>query len=708
MNIIQTQNNLKDMSDQVLQKELLQPSGAAPGFLVLSELNRRKQMRSAYDAQKQQPQKSMAEEFSQGLGSADVGSYPDAVRQTMSSAPPPTQVPESPNPMQGAPMGQSSPMGDQPQAFADGGAVEMASKATMANPEKEDGPAYWTDFLTGNRKDALGLGMMAGPLMAPITNIANGESVGNILKSMSPIATGLNAFGVKFADGGEVDGGYSAMMTPSERLRRLAQMRLKSGPMTEGTYGIEAAVQPPLTFREKYNQAMNVPSKDLAGIAAATIQNMKIDGSQYAGYGSSGPGADEMEVAQRDMKNPLWRVSRGKTEVAKFGGQDYAPDPSGFPPAEFTAGPLSNSPPSSGPNMGLEQPPLPNFGGPDAQGIAGLLDPVSGGAAPNGAGGQRPSSGGGGGPGAGSGGGSGAGGGRGVGGALNIGGEGLAQYVNEIRALGMPDRFGEMEQRNTEDRDKLLAGVEGQKGMALLTAGLGIMGGESPFAAVNIGRGAQAGVKYWNDAEKEMRQAQRDIRTAENQITIARANRDEKQLESGMKLYATAQEKIQQGLNRANSSGIAAADRAQRAELARLQYESEDKNRNENRELNKLKFESEAKTREETREQSRINEAGTLATRYEQQANAIDMKIATLSQNPLSTPESAGELAALKSQSQALRDQANQSANMHRSMVIDREVRSGRLAQPKDESDYTNMKSGTRYVAPDGTIRVKP
>lgn len=550
MNIIQIQDNLKNLPDQALQKELLQPSGSAPGFLVLTELNRRKQMRSAFEAQKQQPKSSMAEEFSQGLGAAQAGSYPDAVRGSMQA--PPTATPQTPDNGGPAQMA-SSPMGET-QAFADGGGVEGEEPAW-----------YWPSV-------------------------------------------------------------------------------------------------------QRWKRAMNMPSRDLAGIGAQLLKE-PVDARDY------GVGPEDIqgsiEVSQRDRKNPFWRVSRGATEVGRPGPQDYPPDMSAYPPV----------------NRGLAQPPLPNFGGPDAQGIAGILEQVPQSAAPDGIGGQRAP----GGPAVGPAGGAGGGGrGAGAGGRLNIGGEGLAQYIDEIRAIQAPDRFGEMEQRNAEDRDKILASVEGNKGMALLTAGLGIMGGESPFAAVNIGRGAQAGVKYWNDAQKEMRLAEQGIRQAENQITIARANRDEKQLENGMRLYASAKEREQQALNRANSAGIAASDRAQRMELARMELDSKEKDR------------------QESREQSRINEFGTMATRYNSAADAIDMKIATLSANPLAGPETAAQLSKLQSEAQNIRAQAENAAAMHRSAVIDREVRAGRIARPDDEASYAKLKSGTRYVAPDGTIRVKP
>lgn len=597
MNIIQIQDDLKNLPDQALQKELLQPSGTAPGFLVLTELQRRKQMRSAYEAQKQQPNKSMAEEFAQGLGGAQVGAYPDAVRGSM--APPPTEIPQIEGGPQSAGPMPSSPMAEQqPQGFADGGAVSGEDSWYWPSVQR------WRRAMNMPSRDLATMGADA------IRSNAPDWDMGAMVRDMGPSA-------------------------------------------------------------ERWKRAMNTPSRDLATMGADAIRNAP-DWTEYSKYGT--PDFD-MDAAMRDAKNPFWRVSRGKTEVAKPGFQDYPPDLSAYTPY----------------NKGLPQQPMPDFGGPNAQGIAGILEQFPQSDQPRDAGGNRPPAGVPGGPAVGGAGGAGAGGaGRGVGGALNIGGEGLADYVNEVRALQMPDRFTEMEERNREDRDKLLAGVEGDKGMALLTAGLGIMGGESPFAAVNIGRGAQAGVKYWNDAQKELRLAQAAIRQAENQITIARANRDEKQLETGLKLYATAQEKQQAALNRANSSGIAAADRAQRMELARMELDSKEKDR------------------QESREQSRINEFGTMATRYTSAADAIDMKIATLQSNLVTNPEAAGQIAKLQAESQNIRAQAENAAAMHRSAVIDREVRAGRIARPEDEAGYAKLKSGTRYVAPDGTIRVKP
>lgn len=67
MNILQLQDRLKDLSDQQLAREMQNPSGGAPQYLVLTELQRRKKMRDSMP--QQQPQQSMAEEAVAGVAS---------------------------------------------------------------------------------------------------------------------------------------------------------------------------------------------------------------------------------------------------------------------------------------------------------------------------------------------------------------------------------------------------------------------------------------------------------------------------------------------------------------------------------------------------------------------------------------------------------------------------------------------------------------
>jgi hypothetical protein len=65
MNILEIQEALKGMSEGQLVKEMQQPSGNAPSYLVLTELERRKNMKKRFDAQ-QPKQPTLAEEAVMG------------------------------------------------------------------------------------------------------------------------------------------------------------------------------------------------------------------------------------------------------------------------------------------------------------------------------------------------------------------------------------------------------------------------------------------------------------------------------------------------------------------------------------------------------------------------------------------------------------------------------------------------------------------
>ena len=62
MNIIQVQDDLKNFSQDQLVKEMQRPSGMAPQFLVLSEINRRQRVKQDLNARQSQQQPTVAEE----------------------------------------------------------------------------------------------------------------------------------------------------------------------------------------------------------------------------------------------------------------------------------------------------------------------------------------------------------------------------------------------------------------------------------------------------------------------------------------------------------------------------------------------------------------------------------------------------------------------------------------------------------------------
>lgn len=67
MNIIEIQNKLKGFPDAALMQALKSPSPAAPSFLVLTEIQRRKDMRNEYDAQKASAQKPLVDRLPQEM-----------------------------------------------------------------------------------------------------------------------------------------------------------------------------------------------------------------------------------------------------------------------------------------------------------------------------------------------------------------------------------------------------------------------------------------------------------------------------------------------------------------------------------------------------------------------------------------------------------------------------------------------------------------
>lgn len=83
MNLVKVAELLKNAPDQALVSELSNPSGSAPSYMILSELERRKKMRAAYQREAQAPQTSVAEDAEQEVvarmaPAMGLGSMPQA------------------------------------------------------------------------------------------------------------------------------------------------------------------------------------------------------------------------------------------------------------------------------------------------------------------------------------------------------------------------------------------------------------------------------------------------------------------------------------------------------------------------------------------------------------------------------------------------------------------------------------------------------
>ena len=81
MNLLQVQDDLKNFSQDQLVKEMQQPSGTTPQFLVLSELNRRKRVKGDFEARQAKNQPTVAEEAvaSAGVPQSGMMGMPEAM-----------------------------------------------------------------------------------------------------------------------------------------------------------------------------------------------------------------------------------------------------------------------------------------------------------------------------------------------------------------------------------------------------------------------------------------------------------------------------------------------------------------------------------------------------------------------------------------------------------------------------------------------------
>ena len=132
-NIVKLQDQLKNLSDQQLAQEMQSPSGSVPQFLIMTEMNRRNEMRQE---SKKAPEGTVADELiQQAQQPQGLMNLPDetlagaAMRARISG-----QQQQAPDGMVAMPPQQQGMPQGMPQGMADGGAVQFGNifKNTMA------------------------------------------------------------------------------------------------------------------------------------------------------------------------------------------------------------------------------------------------------------------------------------------------------------------------------------------------------------------------------------------------------------------------------------------------------------------------------------------------------------------------------------------------------------------------------------------------
>ena len=138
MNILEIEDMVKGLPDQALQKEARMPSGQVPQFLVVSEIQRRSDMRKRF--QERQPQGTVKDQIvQQGIAAM---SPPNAEMQAAMMSMPQQQAAMAgvPSPMP-QPMPPGMPMQQPPMGMYNGGVVEM-SNGGMTELEKAAAALY--------------------------------------------------------------------------------------------------------------------------------------------------------------------------------------------------------------------------------------------------------------------------------------------------------------------------------------------------------------------------------------------------------------------------------------------------------------------------------------------------------------------------------------------------------------------------------------
>ena len=130
MNVLEIQNDLKNFSEEQLIKEMQQPSGSAPQFLVLSELNRRKRVKGEFEARQAKNMPTVAEEAVSAAG------VPQAGMMGMSEAMAPASVESGGI---GSMMPKTMKMGGEVESYAEGGLIEGIADSVSQNTEALQG-----------------------------------------------------------------------------------------------------------------------------------------------------------------------------------------------------------------------------------------------------------------------------------------------------------------------------------------------------------------------------------------------------------------------------------------------------------------------------------------------------------------------------------------------------------------------------------------
>jgi len=198
MNILQQEDMVKGLPDDRLMQEAKSPTGQLPQFLLVSEVQRRTDMRKRFEAQQEKPEGTVADQILQG-GIGSIQRPPQG--QGMPPPNMPQQLPTgqgiSPNPDQFPPPPQpNAEMAPQGGGYAAGGIVNMAGGGMLnfsqgarnynlrRTPYRNDQMAY-EDMLYGNGDPQITEGGWGDPWNSTVSFNPDGSIVDDAKDAVS-------------------------------------------------------------------------------------------------------------------------------------------------------------------------------------------------------------------------------------------------------------------------------------------------------------------------------------------------------------------------------------------------------------------------------------------------------------------------------------------------------------------------------------------
>jgi hypothetical protein len=146
MNILEQEDIIKGLTDAALQQEMSAPSGQVPQFLVLSEIQRRTDMRDRFEASEPQPTTTVRDQImAEGLGAS-------VPQPNMPPMPPPNMggmLPNSPVPARPNSSSPPFPVGDAPQGLAGMGVQYASTGGVVRMQEGQQVPSSLKDLRNG-------------------------------------------------------------------------------------------------------------------------------------------------------------------------------------------------------------------------------------------------------------------------------------------------------------------------------------------------------------------------------------------------------------------------------------------------------------------------------------------------------------------------------------------------------------------------------